>query len=276
MMVNRFPFKSRADWNDRIKSGYVRINDRKSSGDDFLKSSDFISHHNPKVKEPAVPDHIDIIDETDDYIVVVKPAPMPVHPGGRYYKNTLIEILKERGYKNLKIIHRLDAVTSGLLIFGKNPVFTRKLFHHFQKGNVIKQYYALVSGHPVEDEKVVDISIRRKEGFRFTCDPYNRHGSKLAKTRFEVRERFHETSLISCYPQTGRTHQLRLHLQFWGYPIYDDPIYGPDNNNEKIQKRAISLFNAELKIPGLGIDYLLPPPSDWTITSPSSALVERC
>lgn len=263
MLILRFPFKSREEWLRRIQDGFIRLNDHLVTADAVLNRNHVLTHFNPRVKEPAVPDQIEIIEETEDYLVVLKPAPMPVHPGGRYFKNSLIEILKEKGHPNLKIIHRLDAVTSGLLIFGKNSEFTREIFQYFQKGQVTKQYYALVSGCPQEDEKIVDIPIRRKEGFRFECDLNHRQDSKSAITRFEVRQRFEKYSLIACYPETGRTHQIRLHLLHWGYPIYDDPIYGFETDDKVIQNRGIHLFNAQIEIPELNIDYLLPPPDNW-------------
>jgi RluA family pseudouridine synthase len=266
MMTLRFPFKSREDWAKQITGGYVKVNDSKVDSDYCLDPTHTISHYNPHVKEPSVPDEIEIVDETENYLVLIKPAPMPVHPGGRYYKNTLIEILKERGYSDLKILHRLDAVTSGLLILGKNPSFTRDAIQCFQGGKVKKQYYALVSGCPVENKTEINIPIRRKQGFRFECDLSGSSLSKQALSRFEVRERYKSHSLIACFPVTGRTHQLRLHLQYWGYPVFDDPIYGLDSSDRNsLQKRGIALFNAQISIPELNIDYLLSPPEEWKL-----------
>ncbi|HKJ44942.1 MAG TPA: pseudouridine synthase [Balneolales bacterium] len=266
MMTLRFPFKSREDWAKRITDGYVKVNDLPVGSDYCLDPAHTISHYNPNVKEPSVPDEIEIVDETRDYLVLIKPAPMPVHPGGRYYKNTLIEILKARGYTDLKIIHRLDAVTSGLLILGKNPSFTREAFRCFREGKVKKQYYALVSGRPIDNETEISVPIRRKQGFRFECDHSGSSLSKPAFSRFEVRERYKSHSLIACFPVTGRTHQLRLHLQHWGYPVFDDPIYGlaPSGRNS-LQKRGIALYNAQISIPELNIDYLLSPPYEWKL-----------
>ncbi len=264
LLHSRFPFRSREEWEKRIISGHVKLQDHTVSPFVILKENDRISHHNPSVHEPSVPDDVQIIDQNDDFVVVCKPAPMPVHPGGRYFKNTLTSILGEMGYEHLRIIHRLDAVTSGLILFGRNPEFTRAATEAFRNGEVQKKYFALVKGIPSEREITVDFPIRRKSGFIFE---YTQKSGDLkpAETHFKVVKTFDTNSLVACFPVTGRTHQIRLHLKAWGHPIVDDIIYHEETVHSPAlnQRHAIRLFNAKLQIPKLNVNYELPVPDSF-------------
>lgn len=263
-MAEKFSYREAAFWEEKINSGFVGVNGNSAEPGKILATGDRIFHHNPAVKEPSVPDNIEIIDEQTDFILVNKPAPLPMHPGGRYFKNTLSTILEERGFKNLHIVHRLDAVTSGIVLFARNKAFAHKAMTCFTEGNVEKVYYALVAGNPPEERIEIKVPIRRKTGFVFEVNPTH-PGAKHATTQFEVIQRFADSAIIKCMPLTGRTHQIRLHLEEWGYPIIDDSIYGINGDKSSIQTQnaAISLINAGLKIPGLGIDYRLNIPRAW-------------
>ncbi|MCR9131031.1 MAG: pseudouridine synthase [bacterium] len=257
MMCTKFPFRTKSEWNKRIEEGRVFLENRDSKPDTILTNFDEIRHHNPAVIEPSVPDTVRIIEETDSYLAVFKPAPMPMHPGGRYFKNTLKSILEEKGFEGLKITHRLDAVTSGIVLFAKNKEFAKQVMQAFMTGNVEKEYHATVFGVPTESAKTIQSKIRRKHGFVFESGGELDSG-QVGITHFEVISSSPETntSLIRCNPITGRTHQIRLHLAEWGYPIIDDPIYGPngDRSSRKTQNVGISLISKQLYIPSLGIN----------------------
>ena len=254
MMAVRFPFRPEKEWESRIENGRVGLNEKSAMPDVLLKKTDSVFHHNPNVIEPSVPDEVEILEETEDWIAVFKPAPLPMHPGGRYFKNTLTAILEEMGYPDLKIVHRLDAVTSGIVLLAKNKTFAQKAMTEFAEGRVQKIYYAEVSGTPEEDSITITAPIKRKTGFVFESNP-DLTNAKPAETKFTVFERKQNSAIIKCEPKTGRTHQIRLHLEHWGYPIIDDPIYGinGDKTSKKAQKSAISLISAGLRIEGLGV-----------------------
>ncbi len=258
MMTTRFPFRPEKEWKTRIENGRVGLNEESAAPDVLLKKSDSVFHHNPKVIEPSVPDEIEVLQETEDWIAVYKPAPLPMHPGGRYFKNTLTAMLEEMGYPDLKIVHRLDAVTSGIVLFAKTKVFAQRAMTEFAEGRVQKTYFAEVSGVPEENSVTITAPIRRKTGFVFESNP-DLTNAKPAETTFTVVERKENSAIIKCEPKTGRTHQIRLHLEHWGYPIIDDPIYGihGDKTSKKAQKTAISLVNAGLSIEGLGVELIL-------------------
>lgn len=264
LMDLRFPYKSREQWRERIVKGRLKVNGQAVDADQKLYAGDVITHFNPRVYEPSVPDRVRTLRETSDYLLVFKPAPMPVHPGGRYNKNSLSEILKEQGYEGLKFVHRLDAVTSGLLLFAKTTDFARVATSCFREGRVEKKYYALVAGSPADDEASIDLPIRRKSGFVFECGRTLK-GAKEAQTHIKVLKRRGGEALVEMEPVTGRTHQLRLHLKAWGHPIVDDPIYGPQGRQDGsvLQRRGIKLLNAGLRMAELDIDYRLDPPYLW-------------
>lgn len=258
LMCTKFPFRPEEEWKLRIDDGRVYRDQEPGSSDQGLSLGEIIFHHNPKVVEPSVPDEVEVLLETEEYLIVFKPAPLPMHPGGRYNKNTLTEILRDSGYSNLRITHRLDAVTSGVVLFAKTKEFAKKATECFTKGRVQKTYFAKVSGVPKEESLTIDSPIKRKHGFVFESKK-GLESAKEAVTHFEVSERKEHVTIIKCIPETGRTHQIRLHLAEWGYPIIDDSIYGKggDISSRSTQNTSISLVSSGLVIEELGINYSL-------------------
>jgi len=259
-LVKRFPFRDHSQWDERIAAGLIQVNGSTGHNKQPLHPGDNVTLTNPHVVEPAVPDKIKIVDDQPEYLIVDKPAPMPVHPGGRYNKNSLIRLLEEQGYSSLKIVHRLDAVTSGILLLAKTPDFAHRVTYLFSQGNIKKKYIAIVRGVPADDEVEINQPIRRKSGHVFEWH-HDHIAGKQAISRFRVIRRLHDRTLVSCTPVTGRTHQLRLHLQFWGHPVIDDPLYSRDFTEpyHAPQRSAISLRHVRLSIPDLGLDYQLNP-----------------
>jgi RluA family pseudouridine synthase len=272
----RFPYLSQEEWHRRIVEGWILL-ERDAAGESGadpatpLRAGQRIRLLNDEVIEPAVPADVPVIQSSPDWLVVHKPAPLPIHSGGRYFRNTLLGILEDLGWSGLHPVHRLDSVTSGLICLARTPSMADQLAAAFTSGRAVKGYLALVAGHPSEDAATVSEPIRRKSGFVFECgrDLQGLPEPKPAETRLEVVERLNSpdgpVSIVRCLPITGRTHQLRLHLRAWGHPIVDDPIYGPDGDDSgaTLQNRSISLQSSQLMIPGSGIDASLDIPASW-------------
>ncbi len=251
LLVRRFPYRTADVWRARIDGGLVHIDGKSTAMDVHVRFNQTVGITNERVVEPAVPDAVRIHEITSDYLAVEKPAPMPVHSGGRYHRNTLLYILEEMGYSGLKIIHRLDAVTSGLIVLARTADFARAATEAFAQG-ATKIYYAMVEGSPTEDVFTVDRPIFRKRGFVF--DSGDGPGAREASTRFQVVERYQTMSLVRCEPVTGRTHQIRIHLRDVGCPIVDDLVYnGSTSGQFQLQNRAIQLRSVALILPSIGL-----------------------
>lgn len=260
----RFSYVGVDEWIGRINRKWVWFSRGEAVVDSVLQSHQLIYHHTPMVKEPSVPDDVRIIMDSDEWMVVYKPSPMPMHQGGRYYKNTLSFILREMGYPETSIVHRLDAVTSGLVLIAKNRETAHRLQVAFSANQVHKWYYAIIKGVPESTSITVDSPIRRKKGFIFESGQ-NLENSKTAKTMIELCQTNREISLVKCTPITGRTHQIRLHLKEAGIPILDDPIYGPegDETGKQLQDRPILLQSSGLSLDEFAIHAEMGPPESW-------------
>ena len=178
----RFPYLTEKTWLQRIESGWIRSNGSPLSADSRLVPHQVLTHYSPSVREPSVAGGVAVVQETENWLIVNKPAPLPMHPGGRYYKNTLSYILREMGYDNLSPVHRLDAVTSGLVLFAKNREWARMIRQEFDGNRVKKWYHAIVKG-VMNERLTIDLPIRRKRGFVFECGD-ELEGTKPALTHF--------------------------------------------------------------------------------------------
>ncbi|MFU8812651.1 MAG: pseudouridine synthase [Balneolaceae bacterium] len=259
LLCTRFPFIQETVWKQRIESGWLQRNGQPLSTKIALHKGDEIRHYSPRVVEPSVPDSLTVLEETSDWLFIYKPAPMPMHAGGRYVKNTALHVLYEMGYRDVRTVHRLDAVTSGLVLLARSKEIAAQLRTEFDAGRVTKIYRAVVSGC-VRESVTVSLPIRRKQGFVFECGDALAGAKEAATIIRPVRYLSEENAtLVECEPLTGRTHQLRLHLEACGHPIVDDPIYGPhgDKSGKRIQNSAISLQSSGLEIKEMGIRKFL-------------------
>lgn len=213
-----------------------------------IKNGDKISHAKHRHEIPVIGDKIDIIHEDNDYVVINKPCSIPMHPCGKYRYNSLNIILaKELGYKNLRTMYRLDRLTSGLVIMGKTFKSTLFIDRHIKDRTAAKTYVCKVDGEfPDSSENIVVNKgidcASRKIGLYWIDD----EKGKESITEFKRVSYNGSSSVVFCYPKTGRTHQIRIHLQYLGYPICNDPLYnqptiwGPNNG-----KHGVYSFNKE-------------------------------
>jgi RluA family pseudouridine synthase len=195
-----------------------------------VRAGERLLHRLPQTIEPAVNGDVTVLHEDEAMIVLDKPAPLPMHAGGRYTRNTLQQILNTvyRPQKP-KPAHRLDANTTGLVIAARSRHFAGRLQSQFAQGHVRKTYLVRVKGHPATDELHCDAPIGRQalaSGMR-EVDALG----VSASTKFTVLQRLPDgTSLLEARPLTGRTNQIRLHCQFLGFPVVGDAAYGGEGS----------------------------------------------
>ena len=183
--------------------------------------------------EPKTPDSVREVYRDEALLVLDKPAGLPIHPTARYQRGTVVGLLRRQHGADFYAApaHRLDRETSGLLVCGRTADASRRLMQAFQTGAVEKEYLAIVEGWPKQEGFTVDAPILEgTESIRIAVrvDPSGRP----ARTRFQVVERFRREdepfALVRCFPETGRQHQIRIHLRTAGIPVVGDKMYGPD------------------------------------------------
>ena len=166
-----------------------------------------------------------VIYEDEFLLVLDKPAGLPVLPDGWEPEAPYLVKTLEEGYGKVWIVHRLDKITSGVMVFGRDAETHRALNIQFETHEAQKIYHALVEGNPKWDEKVVKYPLRANVGHKHRTVVDDKHG-KPSETRFRVIKRYSESALIEAEPMTGRTHQIRVHAYALGHPLVEDVLYG--------------------------------------------------
>ncbi|XP_041429320.1 RNA pseudouridylate synthase domain-containing protein 2-like isoform X2 [Xenopus laevis] len=192
-----------------------------------LKNNDFLRNTVHRHEPPVTAQLLRILAENDEMVVVDKPPSLPVHPCGRFRHNTVIFILgKEYNLKELHTIHRLDRMTSGVLMFAKTLDVSKKIDEQVRQRQLEKEYVCRVCGEFPEEEVTCEEPIFVVSYKIGVCrvDPKG----KPCKTVFQRLSYNGKTSVVKCFPYTGRTHQIRVHLQYLGHPIVNDPIYNTE------------------------------------------------
>lgn len=219
-----------------IEDGHVEINGNKVKTNYKLSAGDAITVRIPEASVvEIVPEDIplDIYFEDRDVIVVNKPRGLVVHPAPGHASGTLVNALMFHcqdlsginGELRPGIVHRIDKDTSGLLMAAKNDLAHASLAAQLKEHSVTRKYLALVHGNVSHDQGTIDAPIGRDQADRkmFTV---TERGSKHAVTHFQVVERFGDYTLVELKLETGRTHQIRVHMKFIGHPLVGDPLYG--------------------------------------------------
>lgn len=227
---------SRTVASEQIKLGQVLVNGQVRKAKYTVQTGDIISYQIPEVEEihyVAEDIPLDIVYEDADVAVVNKPQGMVVHPSAGHTSGTLVNALLYHikdlsginGVIRPGIVHRIDKDTSGLLMIAKNDQAHATLAGELKSKKSLRKYLAIVHGHLPNDRGVIEAPIGRSEKDRKKQAVTGK--GKEAVTRFQVLERFGDYSLIELTLETGRTHQIRVHMAYIGHPVAGDPVYGP-------------------------------------------------
>ncbi len=243
-LSNRIEGATRNKLQQAINLGMVLVNGSTVKSNYKIKPGDAVIIYSDLSKEETdiVPEKMDlqIVYEDESLMIINKPAGMVVHPGSGNYTGTLLNgvayylrqqqpELNEDMLPRFGLVHRIDKNTSGLLVLAKNHKAMRHLAKQFFDHTVKRQYEALVWGDMTEDEGTIIAHVGRHKRFRklFEAYPDGEYG-KEAITHYKVLKRYGYVTVVQCILETGRTHQIRVHMKHIGHPVFNDDFYGGD------------------------------------------------
>lgn len=274
-LTSSVPSLSRSQIQRLIEKGNVLVNSERERCSFRVRINDEIEMVVPPPEEISLspePIPLDIIYEDQDLLVINKPPGLVVHPAAGHKSGTLVNALLYHcpdlsgigGYLRPGIVHRLDKDTSGLLLVSKSDLAHRELTAQLKARKIKRRYLALVHGEVREDKGVVDAPIgrdpidRKKFAVLSKDNPYGRE----ARTYYRVKERFPGYTLLDVELETGRTHQIRVHMAYAGYPVAGDPVYGPRRNPLNLPGQALHAYRITFSHPRTGelLDFAVSPP----------------
>jgi 23S rRNA pseudouridine1911/1915/1917 synthase len=265
---------SRAQVQSLIAAGRVAVNDASAKASLRLTMGDEVVVRVPpaestEVHPEAIP--LNVVYEDDDLLVIDKPAGMVVHPAHGHRSGTLVNALLARypqlaevgGAERAGVVHRLDKDTSGLILVAKNEATQKELQRQFKHRAVEKVYLALLEGRLEPTQGIIDAPIGRDKRQRKQM-AVMRSGRK-ASTAYQVIERFDDGhTLVEARPQTGRTHQIRVHFAFIGHPVVGDRVYGYRRQRLRLRRQFLHAQTISFRLPSGGevVEFHSPLPDD--------------
>ena len=258
---------------DAVRRGDIRVNGSAVKGSYLVAPGDVIEyelHERPALAVEAESIDLSIIYEDDDVIVIDKPAGMVTHPAHGATSGTLVNALLAH-VRSLPgdalrpgLVHRLDRDTSGLLVVAKTEPALSALGKAMKARHISREYLGLAVGIPAHPKGTIDGAIGR--------DPHNRLKNtitaegKPAVTHYEVRERLHNAAELLFRLETGRTHQIRVHMAALGHPLLNDPVYGRTDPRFSLPGQALHAWRLSFRHPRSGRDmtFQVDPPSEYT------------
>ena len=258
-LAREYPELSRSVLQKLIKQGCILVNDFAAKPSQKLSVGDRIYVALPppeKISLAAEPIPVDVIYEDDDLLVICKPAGLVVHPSPGHTTHTLVNALLARcpdlasfgDAMRPGIVHRLDRDTSGLMIIAKNSRAQQYLINQFKTRSVSKGYLVLVKGKLIPGQGIIDAPLGR--------DPSNRKrmavvtSGRQARTGYKVKEYLSGCTLLDVTTETGRTHQIRVHLSAIGYPVIGDAVYGV--RSPYVKRQFVHAYRLGFRLPSSG------------------------
>ena len=232
--TRKYRHSSQDEWQARIESGQILLNDRPVTVATILKTGDKLAYHRRPWIEPEVPLQFNVLYEDRDLLVINKPSGLPVMPGGGFLEHTLLWQLKTNYPQDTPVpIHRLGRGTSGLLLLARSPLAKSSLSRQMRDSTAHKQrnrqlnkvYRVLVTGNSIPDRLTIDRPIGKIPhpvlGYIYGADSQG----KYARSECRVIKRYRNCTLLEVTIFTGRPHQIRIHLAAAGYPLLGEPLY---------------------------------------------------
>lgn len=256
-----------------IKDGKAYVNDAVVKANYKVKVDDKVQFKIPDCEEPDIPPQdipLDILYEDKDILIVNKPKDMVVHPAPGHYEGTLVnaimfhckdELSGINGVLRPGIVHRIDKDTTGSIIICKNDEAHRKIAQQLKEHSITRKYRAIVYGRIMEEEGTVNAPIGRHPTDRKKM-AINEKNGKPAVTHYKVLERFDKYTYIECQLETGRTHQIRVHMTSIGHPLLGDEVYGNAKCPFKLEGQTLHAMTIGFIHPTTGeyVEYEAPLP----------------
>lgn len=281
MLAARLPDVSRTQVQELIKAGEVTVNDRPRKPAYLVEVGDRVSIMLPEQEEeePVQPEPIplNVVYEDDSLLAVDKPAGMVVHPAPGHRSGTLVntllyhypEIAQVGPRKRAGIVHRLDKDTSGILLVARTSEARALLQQQFKQREVHKTYLGLVEGQTQPPEGIIKVPIGRDRRDRKRMAAVK--GGRRSVTHYEAIEYLGDYTLLEVHPRTGRTHQVRVHLSWLGYPLVGDRVYGRQRQELLPDRHFLHASELRFTHPTTGKEMIL----DTPLPSELEAVLER-
>lgn len=265
--------ESRSVITKMIDEGFILVNNQKVKASKSLKENDLISIQDGfkidcDIKPADIP--LNIVFEDENVILINKQSGLTVHPGSGNYDNTMVNALMYytnnlsdiSGDERPGIVHRIDKDTSGLILVAKNNKSHQILAEDFKNKRIKREYIALINGVFPHNKATIDAPIGRDETDRKKMTVTDKN-SKKAITHLTVLKRYKDYTLVSLILDTGRTHQIRVHMKYIGYPIYNDPVYSNKKATEFGQFLHSYKINFEEPITKEKLEFIAPLPKEF-------------
>ena len=261
-----FPELSRSYIQKLMKEENITVNGETRKANYKVNAGDFVVLNEPELKEPDILAEnipLEILYEDSDLLIVNKPKGMVVHPSSGHYSGTLVNALMYYCREDLSgingslrpgIVHRIDMDTTGSLLVCKNDLAHQRIAEQLKEHSICRIYHAIVHGVIKGEEGTVDAPIGRHPTDRKKMSVNYKNG-KSAITHYKVLQRFHNYTYIQCQLETGRTHQIRVHMASIGHPLLGDAVYGPSKCPYKLQGQTLHAKTIGIRHPRTG-EYL--------------------